>query len=175
MVQFASYLRRVLHKTRLIFPRINGPIVYSFSIGYICLIARVRYIKILSWLRGFLVIFLYLVWFSMLNSLMGIARQRSREKIAILTPKHRSHVWILGYCLHYLWTMDTSWLLPPSRIQACPLPSTWTCPPSQYLSTPNCKNHRLLCSPLINMVEIWKWNEKMIKTTFIATPREAVL
>ena len=25
MVQFASYLRRVLFKTRLIFPRINGP------------------------------------------------------------------------------------------------------------------------------------------------------
>ena len=30
MVQFASYLRRVLCRTRLIFPRINGPIV-SFS------------------------------------------------------------------------------------------------------------------------------------------------
>ena len=29
MVQFASYLRRVLHKTRLIFPRINGPIISS--------------------------------------------------------------------------------------------------------------------------------------------------
>ena len=28
MVQFASYLRRVLCKTRLIFPRINGPIVH---------------------------------------------------------------------------------------------------------------------------------------------------
>ena len=27
MVQFASYLRRVLCKTRLIFPRINGPYV----------------------------------------------------------------------------------------------------------------------------------------------------
>ena len=27
MVQFASYLRRVLCKTRLIFPRINGRIV----------------------------------------------------------------------------------------------------------------------------------------------------
>ena len=26
--KFASYLRRVLGKTRLIFPRINGPIVY---------------------------------------------------------------------------------------------------------------------------------------------------
>ena len=27
MVQFASYLRRVLCKTRLIFPRINGPTI----------------------------------------------------------------------------------------------------------------------------------------------------
>ena len=26
--KFASYLRRVLCKTRLIFPRINGPIIY---------------------------------------------------------------------------------------------------------------------------------------------------
>ena len=31
MVQFASYLRRVLCKTRLIFPRINGPnVAYKF-------------------------------------------------------------------------------------------------------------------------------------------------
>ena len=29
MVQVASYLRRILCKTRLIFPRINGPIVSS--------------------------------------------------------------------------------------------------------------------------------------------------
>ena len=29
MVQFASYLRRVLRKMRLIFPRINGPNVSS--------------------------------------------------------------------------------------------------------------------------------------------------
>ena len=28
MVQFVSYLRRVLCKTRLIFPRINGPMVH---------------------------------------------------------------------------------------------------------------------------------------------------
>ena len=34
MVQFASYVRRVLHKTRLIFSHINGPIVneHIFSI-----------------------------------------------------------------------------------------------------------------------------------------------
>ena len=29
MVQFASYVRRVLHKTRLIFSRINDPIVFQ--------------------------------------------------------------------------------------------------------------------------------------------------
>ena len=29
MVQFASYVRRVLHKTRLIFSRINGPNVMT--------------------------------------------------------------------------------------------------------------------------------------------------
>ena len=33
MVQLASYLRRVLWKTRVIFPRINGPIEY-FSFSY---------------------------------------------------------------------------------------------------------------------------------------------
>ena len=33
MVQFASYLRRVLFKTRLIFPRINGPIILP---GHFC-------------------------------------------------------------------------------------------------------------------------------------------
>ena len=32
MVQFASYLRRALCKTRLIFPRINGPIVHEQTI-----------------------------------------------------------------------------------------------------------------------------------------------
>ena len=34
--KFASYLRRVLHKTRLIFPHINGPIMtdpYYFKLG----------------------------------------------------------------------------------------------------------------------------------------------
>ena len=29
--KFASYLRRVLCKTRLIFPRINGPIIHEFD------------------------------------------------------------------------------------------------------------------------------------------------
>ena len=33
MVQFASWLTRVLCKTRLIFPRINGPSVLTFSIS----------------------------------------------------------------------------------------------------------------------------------------------
>ena len=33
MVQFASYLRCILCKTRLIFPRINGPIAYLWKIS----------------------------------------------------------------------------------------------------------------------------------------------
>ena len=41
-----------------------------------CAIAHVRYIKILTWIRNFLVIFLYLVWFSLCSSLFfGITRQ----------------------------------------------------------------------------------------------------
>ena len=41
-------------------------------------IAYVRCIKILTWLQGFLVIFLYFVWFFVLKSLLGIARRCSR-------------------------------------------------------------------------------------------------
>ena len=55
-----------------------------------------RYIKILTWLRGFLVIFFFIgLVFFVLKSLMGIARQWSRKKIAILTLKPPSHVRIL--------------------------------------------------------------------------------
>jgi len=63
------------------------------------LTAHVRCIKILTWLRGFLVIFLYLV-----KSLAGIARQRSLEKFAILSLKPQRHVRILIY-----------WTLRPGR------------------------------------------------------------
>ena len=45
--------------------------------------AHVRYIKILTWLQGFLIIFLYLVWFSLCSPLFGIVRQWSREKIRL--------------------------------------------------------------------------------------------
>ena len=51
------------------------------------LTAHVRCIKILTWLWGFLVIFLYLV-----KSLPGIVRQRSLEKFAILSLKPQRHV-----------------------------------------------------------------------------------
>ena len=37
-------------------------------------IAHVRYIKILTWFRGFLVIFLYLFWFSLCSSLFWEVR-----------------------------------------------------------------------------------------------------
>ena len=44
--KFASYLRRVLCKTRLIFPRINGPIVYFFTFLYI------NFQKVLKGMKG---------------------------------------------------------------------------------------------------------------------------
>ena len=53
---------------------------------------RSIYFKILTWLRGFLVIFLYLVWFSLGSSIFWELRdKRSLEKFAILTLKSRSH------------------------------------------------------------------------------------
>ena len=54
--------------------------------------AHVWYIKILAWLRGFLVIFLWLfdLVFFVLKSLLGITRQWSHEKFAIFTLKPRS-------------------------------------------------------------------------------------
>ena len=61
-------------------------------------IAHAWCIKILTWLRGFLVIFLYLVcFFFTLRSFRGIARQWSREKFEnlILSLKPRSYVRIL--------------------------------------------------------------------------------
>ena len=57
-------------------------------------IAHVRYIEILTWLRGFLVIFLYLIWVSFLY---GIARQWSGEKFAVLFLNPRSHFRFLIY------------------------------------------------------------------------------
>ena len=54
--------------------------------------------KVVTWFRGFLVIFLHLVWFSLCVSLfLEIARQWSREKFAILIPKPRGHVRIFIY------------------------------------------------------------------------------
>ena len=62
---------------------------------------------ILTWLRGFLVIFLYLVWvFFLLKSLLGIARQWSRQKLAILTLKPRSHVRVLNIESSPIWGSD---------------------------------------------------------------------
>ena len=48
--KFASYLRRVLCKTRLIFPRINGPIVcccfFSVPVPLICLAPHFRLLRV---------------------------------------------------------------------------------------------------------------------------------
>ena len=57
-------------------------------------IAHVRYIKFLTWLRGFLVIFLYLVWFLCAP---GNCETMEWWIFAILTLKPRSHVGILIY------------------------------------------------------------------------------
>ena len=59
-------------------------------------IAHVRYIKILTWLWGFLAIFLNLVWFSFLCAQVAFRNFETMET-AILTLKPRSHVRILIY------------------------------------------------------------------------------
>ena len=55
-------------------------------------IGHVRYINILTWLRGF-----FGVVFFVSKSLLGIKRQKKLEKFAILTRKPRSHARILIY------------------------------------------------------------------------------
>jgi len=54
--------------------------------GYLILIGHVRYINILTWLRGFQNKHLYLVVFSMYPSLfLGMVRQKKLKNFAILT------------------------------------------------------------------------------------------
>ena len=62
-------------------------------------IAHVRYIKILTWLRGFLVIFLYLVRFGFLCARVSSGNCETMEswKFGTLTLRPRSHVRILKY------------------------------------------------------------------------------
>ena len=50
-------------------------------------IAHVRYIKILTWLRGFLVIFVYFVWFSLRSSLFWKSRDNGVVKYCNFDPK----------------------------------------------------------------------------------------
>ena len=66
-------------------------------------IAHVRYIKIPTRLRGFLVFFLIILGlvFFVLNFLLGIERQWSRSKFAILPLK--PHVRIL---MHRTWAIN---------------------------------------------------------------------
>ena len=54
--KFASYLRRVLCKTRLIFPRINGPIVFPAPVAIFIYL-----------FYFFVTIFLYLTYFISFN------------------------------------------------------------------------------------------------------------
>ena len=55
--------------------------------------------------------------FSLLNSLLGIARQWSREKFAILTLQPRSHVRILIYRTWAIKTMQYQYSIVPCRRQ----------------------------------------------------------
>ena len=57
---------------------------------FISLIAHVRYIIIVTWVQGFLVIFLYLVGFYLLSILFWELRDIGVGKFAILTLKPRS-------------------------------------------------------------------------------------
>ena len=68
-------------------------------------IPHIRYTKILTWLRDFLVIFL-LVWFPLCSSwsLLGIARQWSLKETLILTLKPRIHVRIFNKSNVGYWT-----------------------------------------------------------------------
>ena len=61
----------------------------GFTIGH------VRYINILTWLRG--QTYIFGVVFFVSKSLLGIEKQKKLEKFAILTGKPRSHVRILIY------------------------------------------------------------------------------
>ena len=64
------------------------------------MIAHVRYLhfKIRTWLWGFLVIFLYLVWFSLCSSIFsGNCATKESWKFLIFTLKPRRHVRILIY------------------------------------------------------------------------------
>ena len=81
-------------------------------------IVHVWYIKILTWLQGFLVIFPYLVCLSLCSSLFWELRDNGVvKKFAILTLKHRTHVRVLIY-----WT----WAITASR---CSVPTE---PPKPY-------------------------------------------
>ena len=64
----------------------------------------------------------------LLNSLLKIARQRSREQIAILTPtsKRRSHVriliyqtWSIVYIIYGQWILADSFPHPVSKLALC--------------------------------------------------------
>ena len=89
-------------------------------LGYACWYltkAHVRYIKILTWLRGFLVIFLYLFWFSLCSSLFWELRDKrvDLEKFTILALKPRSHVRILIY---RTWAIGSCISLSVSKIRS---------------------------------------------------------
>ena len=73
-------------------------LLQSFGWSFINSIGHVRYINILTWLRGFRVKLLYLVLFSLYSSLYWELRDnRNLKNFLILARKPRSHVRILVY------------------------------------------------------------------------------
>ena len=74
-------------------------------------IAQVRYIKIniLTWLRGFLIIFLHFVWFSLCSGLFWELRDNacSLEKFTTMTLKPRSHVRII-ILVYWTWAVPSA-------------------------------------------------------------------
>ena len=66
--KFASYLRRVLCKTRLIFSRMNGPIVFSLCGDHLFLL-MLPFGPFNSWIKYILSFFL---WASLLKSRLNV-------------------------------------------------------------------------------------------------------
>ena len=111
---------------RLLNFKTNSPQYYQYMkntvqnmLGFACWYltkAHVRYIKILTRLRGFLVIFLYLFWFSLCSSLFWELQDKGvdLEKFTILALKPRSRVRILIY---RTWAIGSCISLPVSKIR----------------------------------------------------------
>ena len=116
-------------------------------------IAHVRYIKIPTRLRGFLVFILIILGlvFFVLNFLLGIERQWSRSKFAILTLK--PHVRIL---MHRTWAIN--YPMPAALSQS------WLKKPKEYISNSNYRDKTTMFKKVSRRL-IFKWIKLDIKFT----------